>query len=119
HSRDARHGQCRICIDGADIGMGQRRPHDLGIELMHEVEIIKKAAAPRQQPGILPPPYRLADRKLAHAAFPRRRAVRAHSDWKESELRSSFSDLRMSFSENRYPLFRDMLQRFARADAPA
>ncbi len=55
------HGQRRARIDAADVGVRVRRAHDRGVELMHEIEIVEIAPAPHQQPGILPPRYRLAD----------------------------------------------------------
>jgi hypothetical protein len=43
----------RARVDAGDVGMGMRRAHDSGMELIGEFEIVEKAALPPQQARIL------------------------------------------------------------------
>ena len=63
---DARHLQRRARVDAADVGMGMRRAHDRGVELIGELEIVEIAAVPPQQARILAPQHRLSDGKFTH-----------------------------------------------------
>jgi hypothetical protein len=50
---DARHLERRARVDAGDVGMGMRRAHDSGVELIGEFEIVEKAALPPQEARIL------------------------------------------------------------------
>ena len=66
HGVDAGHLPRRAGVDATDIGMGVRRAHDRGMELIGELEIVEIAAAPTQQARVLAPQHRLSDGKFAH-----------------------------------------------------
>ena len=53
HGMDARHLERLARVDAGDVGMGMRRAHDSGMELIGEFEIVEKAALPPQQARIL------------------------------------------------------------------
>ena len=63
---DARHLERRARVDAVDVGMGMRRAHDSGMELIGEFEIVEKAALPPQQARVLAPQHRLPDGKFTH-----------------------------------------------------
>jgi hypothetical protein len=50
---DARHLERRTRVDAGDVGMGMRRAHDSGMELIGKFEIVEKTALPPQQARIL------------------------------------------------------------------
>ena len=43
---NTRHLERRVGVDAGDVGMGMRRAHDSGMELIDEFEIVEKAALP-------------------------------------------------------------------------
>jgi hypothetical protein len=50
---DARHLERRTRVDAGDVGMGMRRAHDSGMELIGKFEIVEKTALPPQKARIL------------------------------------------------------------------
>ena len=64
HRMHAGHLQRRARVDALDVGVGVRRAHDRGMELIGELEIVEIAPAPHQQARVLAPPHRLTDREL-------------------------------------------------------
>jgi hypothetical protein len=50
---DARHLERRARVDAGDVGVGMRRAHDSGMELIGEFEIVEKAALPPQKTKVL------------------------------------------------------------------
>ena len=55
---DARHLERRARVDAGDVGMGMRRAHDSGMELIGEFEIVEKAGpapATGEDPRVVTP----------------------------------------------------------------
>ena len=53
-------------VDAANVGMGMRRAHNRGVELIGNVEIVEVAALSAKQTRVLAPQHRLSDCKFAH-----------------------------------------------------
>ena len=66
HRMHARHLQRGARVDALDVGMGVRRAHDRGVELIGKLEVVVVAPASHQQARVLAPPHRLTDREFTH-----------------------------------------------------